>query len=125
MTSHNTEGEAEYYGCCVTFYREVDARQFWLAYECMHPRDTSSSASPTTNRFGSGSGGGSGGGGGADESFTIKSAVHGARFPAEIYTRGCHWSHALLVSLSGVHFSYRFTHCNLRPNTEGRTEEDR
>ena len=32
--------ESGYYGCCLTFYREVDARPFWLAYECVHPRNT-------------------------------------------------------------------------------------
>jgi hypothetical protein len=36
--------------------------------------------------------------------------VCGARFPTEIYTRGCHWSHAcsLQAFLSEVHSSYRF-----------------
>lgn len=34
---------------CVTFYREVDARPFWLAYECVHPRNTGPDAISAAN----------------------------------------------------------------------------
>lgn len=27
-----------YYATCVIFYRKEDARPFWLAYECLYPR---------------------------------------------------------------------------------------
>eukprot|EP00039_Didymoeca_costata_P005950 m.86082 g.86082 ORF g.86082 m.86082 type:complete len:1268 (+) comp13043_c0_seq3:704-4507(+) len=43
--------ESGHYGCCVTFYREVDSRAFWLAYECVKPRNTDSAkqSEETTN----------------------------------------------------------------------------
>jgi hypothetical protein len=54
---------------------------------------------------------------------------YGARFSAEMCTRGCHWFRRLLASReqacdlmalhSGVHFSLTSSHCKSRPNTEG------
>jgi hypothetical protein len=71
---------------------------------------------------------------GVDDLNAIKAdpllAVYGSFFPAEIYTRGCHWVpkhvrlkflHACVtngIPLGWPHF-LTSSHCKLRPNTEG------